>query len=168
MSTTVQLEPREVVVDVAMAATLEVTCGSDPSQIGPAMETSFRRLEEYVREHRLQMVAPPRCIYTGWTQDTVSFFVAMPIIAVTADTHAVGDVHIRDLPGGHAWRFSHRGPYNRIGETYEAVTAWMKEHGHLRTEADWAHFSPMWEEYVGDPRNTLPEELLTYIYVPHR
>ncbi len=42
----------------------------------------------------------------------------------------------------------------------------MKGEGLLTSEADWAKFMPMWEEYMNDPRSTPETDLLTYVYVP--
>jgi effector-binding domain-containing protein len=36
----------------------------------------------------------------------------------------------------------------------------------LESEADWAKYMPMWEEYMNDPESTPAEELITNIYVP--
>jgi effector-binding domain-containing protein len=42
----------------------------------------------------------------------------------------------------------------------------MQTQGLLKTEADWARFMPMWEEYLNDPETVPEAELVTYIYVP--
>jgi len=36
----------------------------------------------------------------------------------------------------------------------------------MQSEADWARYTPMWEEYRNDPETTPEAELLTYIYLP--
>ena len=36
----------------------------------------------------------------------------------------------------------------------------------MRSEADWAKYMPMWEEYMNDPERTPAAELLTHIYLP--
>jgi effector-binding domain-containing protein len=51
-------------------------------------------------------------------------------------------------------------------QTYGRISAFMKEKGCMQSEADWARYMPMWEEYLNDPATTPPTELMTYIYLP--
>ena len=68
-------------------------------------------------------------------------------------------------PTAKAYRFTHRGPYPDLAQTYRRITAFMKEKGWMESEADWSRYMPMWEEYLNDPETTPPAELLTYIYL---
>ena len=51
-------------------------------------------------------------------------------------------------------------------KTYGRITEFLKEKGLLKSEADWARYMPMWEEYRNDPTTTPEAELVTYIYLP--
>jgi AraC family transcriptional regulator len=42
----------------------------------------------------------------------------------------------------------------------------MIEKQWMKSEADWARYMPMWEEYLNDPDSTPAAELVTYIYLP--
>jgi len=53
-------------------------------------------------------------------------------------------------------------------QTYNRIGHWLTAKGLMSSEADWAKFSPMWEEYLTDPQTTPPSELRTYIYLPKR
>ncbi len=51
-------------------------------------------------------------------------------------------------------------------ETYAEIDAWLRARGAIKAEADWAKYTPMWEEYIGDSTTTPEQELMTYIYLP--
>ena len=70
------------------------------------------------------------------------------------------------LAGGKTLRFTHRGPYAGLMGTYGQITQFMLAKGRMESEADWARYMPMWEEYLNDPETTPEEELLTHIYLP--
>ncbi len=73
-----------------------------------------------------------------------------------------GEVQRKELEGGKYATFLHKGPYENLGETYDAIFSyWLHESGeHLRD-------SPVFEEYLNrDPRRTKPENLRTLIYLP--
>jgi len=50
--------------------------------------------------------------------------------------------------------------------TYGRITEFCKSKGLMQTEADWARYMPMWEEYLNDPQTTPADQLVTYIYLP--
>jgi hypothetical protein len=60
-------------------------------------------------------------------------------------------------PAGRAVRAVHRGPYDRMGPTYEQLAAWMAAHGVAEGDVSW-------EQYISDPGETAPDELITHIY----
>ncbi|MEM9160304.1 MAG: AraC family transcriptional regulator [Verrucomicrobiota bacterium] len=79
--------------------------------------------------------------------------------------HAVeGEVQRKDIGGGRWARFLHKGSYETLVETYNAIfSGWLPESGEELRDA-----APM-EEYLNrDPRKTKPENLRTLIYVPVR
>lgn len=76
---------------------------------------------------------------------------------VTVGTNEFRDIRFGHSPSGRAVRVVHRGPYAEMAPTYARLAAWMAVHG--MTEG---HVS--WEQYVSDPAETDPGDLLTYIY----
>jgi effector-binding domain-containing protein len=165
MPATTRLESMEVEVAPALAVQLSVTCATDHTAIASAMQSSFATLGQYMARTKLAPAGPPRAIYANWGA-TTSFTLAFPIVAAPAVTESAPDVVIGTLAGGRALRFVHRGPYDSIRTTYGQIDAWLRERGAIRTDADWARYSGMWEEYVGEP-GTMPDtELTTNIYLP--
>lgn len=165
MTAVSHLENMEVEVDPTPAVQLAVTCPTDHAAIAAAMQQSFATLGEFMGRNRLQPAGPPRAIYTNWGA-TTSFTLAFPIMAAPAVVDPAKDVVIGPLAGGRALRFIHHGPYAGIRDTYAQIDAWLKERGAIKTEADWARYKGMWEEYLNEPGKVPDAELITRIYLP--
>jgi effector-binding domain-containing protein len=165
MSDTSKIHPEEVEVQPTLALQIASESGTDPQQISQAMGQAFGELHRVSQAHAVQFAGPPRAIYTDYSSDGVKFTVVLPI-AAEAGGIGEGPVTMGEVPGGKALRFSHKGPYPKLAETYGKITDWMKAGGLLETEADWAKYMPMWEEYINDPESTPADDLITHIYVP--
>ena len=160
------LEFAEVDIPAILAAQVPGVSGPDPAAIAGAMRTAFNELTGFVRQHKLTPAGPPRAIYTAYGPQGVRFIVAMPIVRPQAIPRTIGPGFIKQLAGGRAMRFTHRGPYADLRKTYGLITEFLKAKGLMETDADWARYMPMWEEYLNDPQTTPPAELRTYIYLP--
>jgi len=165
MPTMSRLESMEVEVAPTLAVQLAVTCATDHAGIAAAMTSSFATLGEFMARSKLAPAGPPRAIYTNWGA-TTSFTLALPIVAAPPVTESARDIVIGKLAGGRALRFVHRGPYDTIRTTYGQIDAWLRERGAIKTDADWARYSGMWEEYLGEPGTMPDSELSTNIYLP--
>lgn len=86
------------------------------------------------------MAGQPLVRYHNWG-DPLDIEAAIP---VQSAVEAKGRVKPATLPAGEAVIAWHVGPYDRLGETYERVMAYMEEHGLERRAAPW-------EEYWTDP-----------------
>jgi effector-binding domain-containing protein len=95
----------------------------------------------------------------------VHFAAAIPVADIPSKALDTPAVALRALPESCALRFVHNGPYREIRGTYERIEAWLRERGGIKTASDWAHYSPMWEEYLNDPTTTPESELVTRIYL---
>lgn len=150
----------------ATAVQLDCECGPDPASISAEMARAFGVLGEFIGRNRLKPAAPPRAIYTAWGPGGVKITLAMPI-EPPASPVPVGDaVRIGTLPAQRTLRFAHRGPYRELMATYGRITEYLKAEGMLDSEADWAKYMPMWEEYLNDPETTPESDLLTHIHLP--
>ena len=167
MSDTSEIRPKEVEVQPTLALQIAGESGSDPQEISKAMGQAFGELQRVSQAHAVQFTGPPRAIYTAYSPEAVKFTVVMPIAAEVSGI-GQGPVTVAEVPGGKALRFVHKGPYPKLMETYGKITEWMTANGMLETEADWAKYMPMWEEYLNDPDSTPADELITHIYVPQR
>ena len=161
-------QPEQVTVAPVLAVQYSTGCGMDPGEIAATMGRAFEQLHQFAEMHALQFANPPRAIYTGYGAEGVDFTVAVPVAADSAVDAEESGITVGEIPGGQALRFVHEGPYPKLRDTYEQITAWMKEQGMLQSEADWAKYMPMWEEYMNDPQSTPEDELITNIYLPVR
>jgi len=161
-----RLEPSEVEVEPTLAVQVDGACGPGMDGLSEAMGRAFGALEAYMQAHGLTPAGSPRAVYTVSNPEGSRFIVAFPIAAPPAGKPEPGPVRVGELPGGKMLCFAYYGSYSGLPEMYAAITAWLKEHGKLKSERDWERYMPMWEEYLGDPSVTPPEDLLTCIYLP--
>jgi effector-binding domain-containing protein len=121
---------------------------------------------EFIGRLDLAPNAPPRVIYTSYGPEGTTFKVAMPVVAAPAGQAEDASIKVAPLAGGKAYRFTHHGSYANLGRTYGQITEFMKAKGWMKTDADWARYMPMWEEYLNDPAKTPEADLVTHIYLP--
>ena len=72
---------------------------------------------------------------------------------------ARGDIEVGQSPSGRALKFVHRGSYDSMDSTYEAITNHLDE---KRLEAQ----DTFVEEYETDPVTTAEDKLVVNVYVP--
>lgn len=161
-----RLEFTEIEVAPVLALQVPGSCGTDPSAIGPAIGAAFGKLEQLLTSHAPAPGGPPRTIYTAYGPEGTQFIVALPIAQAPTEPVEGGTTSIGMLPGGKTLRFTHHGPYADLMNTYGQITQFMLAKGLMASEADWARYMPMWEEYLNDPETTPEAELLTHIYLP--
>ncbi len=70
---------------------------------------------------------------------------------------SAGRVRAGHSPAGRAVRVVHRGPYERMGPTYEKLAAWIAAHALIEGQVSW-------EQYISNPGETPEDELITHIY----
>ena len=83
-------------------------------------------------------------------------------ITFEGDIRPEGEVGLQKVGGGRYAVFLHTGPYEKLGETYNAIfSQWLPESGAKLREA------PCFDVYLNrDPRRTRPERLVTEICIP--
>jgi len=70
-----------------------------------------------------------------------------------------GNVAFKELPATDVVYMTHKGPYQKIGNTYNQVFNWILNNRYQVT-------GPCREVYLNSPDQTKPEDLLTEIQVP--
>jgi AraC family transcriptional regulator len=74
-----------------------------------------------------------------------------------------GEFGVREIPGGKYAVFTHHGPYDTLGSTYQRFFGgWLPKSGRELRDSE------AFEEYLNSPMNAKPEDLLTRIHVPLR
>jgi effector-binding domain-containing protein len=117
-----------------------------PAFLGAAFDSVLRALAD---QHR-HPAGPPFARYrpSGNGFDVEAGFPA------DGTVHAAGQVLPIELPGGTVATALHRGSYDSVGETYDALRRWLDEHG-----AEPA--GETWESYLDGPEVPQPRTLVS-------
>jgi effector-binding domain-containing protein len=119
---------------------------------------SFKTVLAALDKQGMKPAGPPMTIYTA-TDDTGFEFMAGFPVTEAPKGPLPPDVSVDKSPEGRALKFIHRGSYDSIDTTYEAITNRLEE---KKLESR----DLFLEQYVTDPLKT-PEDLLVIeIYVP--
>ena len=119
---------------------------------------SFKSLGEYLDKQGIKPTGAVMTIYTQTDDKGFSFKAAMPIAAAPANPPK-GDIAVGPAPTGKALKFVHRGSYDAMDSTYEAITNYLDDK-HLEATDLFI------EEYVTDPVKTDPDSLVVNVFVP--
>src|SRR5262245_40052289 len=119
---------------------------------------TFKQLNTFLERQGLKAAGPSMTIYTS-TDDTGFAFQAAVPLAAEPQNPPQGDIAIGKSPGGRALKFVHRGSYDSVDTTYEAITNHLDE---KRLEAKDLFI----EEYATDPVTTPEDQLVITVLVP--
>lgn len=119
---------------------------------------AFKSLNEYFAKQGLKASGPAMTIYTQTDDTGFSFQAALPVAQAPADPPK-GDIAVGQAPSGKALKFVHRGAYDAMDSTYEAITNFLDDKG---LEAKDLFI----EEYASDPVTTAQDKLVINVYVP--
>lgn len=125
------------------AAVMKATLRTD--ELGGWISSAFDRVAEYLGRHRLTPNGMPFARHV-LADHTFEVEVGYP---VAASIEGDGTVQPSSLPGGSVVVAWHIGPYDQLGETYQAVDEWLKAEGGTRTGDAWEIYH---DPPVGDPR----------------
>ena len=100
----------------------------------------------------------PPLAYTQTDDAGFSFQAALPIEQAPKDPPK-GDIAVGQAPSGRALKFVHRGSYDAMDSTYEAITNYLDD---KQLEAKDLFI----EEYATDPVKTPPDKLVVNVFVP--
>ena len=119
---------------------------------------AFKQLNTYIERQGLKPDGSSMTIYTATDDKGFSFQAAVPIEAAPANPPR-GDLAVGKSPSGRALKFVHRGSYDSMDSTYEAITNHLDE---KRLEAKDLFI----EEYASDPVTTPEDQLVITVLVP--
>lgn len=119
---------------------------------------AFKSVYGYLAKEGIAPAGPALTVYTQ-TDDTGFEYEAAVPITQEPKTRPQGDIQLGQAPSGKALKFVHRGSYDAMDMTYEAITNHLDEQ---RLEAKDVFI----EEYVTDLIKTPEEQLIVNIFVP--
>jgi effector-binding domain-containing protein len=122
-----------------------------------AITSSFKTLKAFMAKEGLKADGQPMTIFTA-TDDTGFQFQAAIPIAEPPKNPPKGEIAIGNSPEGHALKFVHRGSYDGMDNTYEAITNYLDER---RLEAK----DMFIEQYLTDPVAANEDHLVVNVNV---
>jgi len=123
-----------------------------------ALTEAFKTLAEYLSKEGVKANGPSMTIYTSTDDIGFQFQAAVPIPRTPPNPPPNG-VAIGRSPAGRALKFVHRGSYDAMDNTYEAITNYLDEK-QLDTQDLFI------EEYVTDLLKTPEPNLIINVLVP--
>jgi effector-binding domain-containing protein len=118
---------------------------------------SFKTLSALLDKQGIKSAGNPLIVYTS-TDDTGFTYLAE--IPVDQDPkNLTKDMSMSKSPDGKALKFVHRGSYDNMDNTYEAITNHLDD---KKLEAK----DTFIEEYITDPLKTAEDKLVINVYVP--
>ncbi len=118
---------------------------------------ALKTVEDYVAKAGLKTDGLPMTIFTATDDHGFDYQAAIPLAAPPKDAPQ-GDVQSGQSPGGRALKFVHRGSYEALDDTYEAINNYLDDKG-LESR------NILIEQYVTDPASADEKNLVVEVLV---
>ena len=142
------LAPKKVVI-------LKGTANWD-SAFDTLME-SFKSLTALLDKQSISRTGNPMIVYTSTDDTGFTYLAEMPVDQ--EPKNLTKDMSLGKSPEGKALKFVHRGSYDNMDNTYEAITNHLDD---KKLEAK----DTFIEEYITDPLKTAEDKLVINVFVP--
>lgn len=119
---------------------------------------AFKSLQDYLGKQGLTANGPAITVYTETDDTGFGYRAAFPIAEPPKEAPQ-GNIAVGPAPSGKALKFVHRGSYDAMDTTYEAITNYLDD---KRLEAK----DLFVEEYATNPVSTNPDKLVVNVFVP--
>lgn len=136
--------------------TVSIRTTTSVEKLSEVIGPGYGEIMQYLGAKGVQASGPPFAMYHNMDMSALDVEFGFP---VAAKVEARGRIKPGKLPAGKAAVGLHVGPYDKITEAYNRLTAFVKEKG-LETD------SFCYEVYLNDPADTPPDKLQTEIYFP--
>jgi effector-binding domain-containing protein len=118
---------------------------------------SFKSLTALLDKQGLKSAGNPMIVYTATDDTGFTYLAEIPVDQ--EPKNLTKDMSIGKSPDGKALKFVHRGSYDNMDNTYEAITNHLDD---KKLEAK----DTFIEEYTTDPLKTAEDKLVINVYVP--
>ena len=136
------------------AETLSVRLRTPVKDISANLGSVYGEIAGLFGTDGINCTGSPFVIYYNMDMDDLDIEAGFPVSGALKD---YGRVKKSMLPGGKQLSLQYKGPYDNIGEAYDKMNAYCKENNLKPQEK-------VYEEYLNDPGDTEPKDLLTNIY----
>jgi len=123
----------------------------------PIISGALKTVEAYVAKAGLKTDGLPMTIFTATDDKGFDYQAAIPLAAPPKDAPA-GDIQSGQSPDGRALKFVHRGSYDSLDDTYEAINNYLDDKG-LESR------NILIEQYVTDPTTADGKNLVVEVLV---
>lgn len=120
------------------------------------LDQGYREVAAALERQGMGPSGAPFALYYNMDMQDLDVELGFP---VSAEFKPDGRVKPGILPGGRVALHTHKGPYETIESSYNALSGFMNERGVVPTEV-------CYESYLNDPDTTPPGDLLTEINFP--
>jgi effector-binding domain-containing protein len=120
---------------------------------------SFKALTALLDKQGVKPSGNAMIVYTSTDDNGFTFLAQIPVDADVKNL--TKDMSMGKSPEGKALKFVHRGSYDNMDNTYEAITNHLDD---KKLEAK----DTFIEEYITDPLKTAEDKLVINVYVPLR
>jgi effector-binding domain-containing protein len=118
---------------------------------------SFKSLSALLDKQSIARSGNPMIVYTSTDDTGFTYLAEMPVDQ--EPKNLTKDMSVGQSPDGKALKFVHRGSYDNMDNTYEAITNHLDD---KKLEAK----DTFIEEYITDPLKTEEDKLVINVYVP--
>ncbi len=118
---------------------------------------SFKALSALIEKQGIKTSGNAMIVYTSTDDNGFTYLAEIPVDQDPKDL--TKDMSIGKSPEGKALKFVHRGSYDNMDNTYEAITNHLDD---KKLEAK----DTFIEEYITDPLKTAEDKLVINVYVP--
>jgi effector-binding domain-containing protein len=118
---------------------------------------SLKKLGAYLDKQNIKASGPPLIVYTSTDDNGFTYQAEFPVDEPPKSMPK--DVSVGKSPEGKALKFVHRGSYDNMDNTYEAITNHLDD---KKLEAK----DMFIEEYLTDPLKTAEDKLVINVFVP--
>jgi effector-binding domain-containing protein len=122
------------------------------------LKESFKALQEYLDKAGIKPAGPAMTIYTAMDDVSFNFQAAIPLTAAPSAAPP-GNVGTGASPAGKALKFVHRGSFDAMTQTYDAISHYVEEKQISTKEL-------LIEEYIADLLTSPADKLVINIFVP--
>ncbi len=118
---------------------------------------SLKKLGSWLDKQNIKASGPPLIVYTSTDDNGFTYQAEFPVDEAPKSTPK--DISVGKSPEGKALKFVHRGSYDNMDNTYEAITNHLDD---KKLEAK----DMFIEEYLTDPLKTADDKLVINVFVP--
>ena len=155
------LQPGDAFGEQVTLADQNIVYTAGSGQWDHAFETivdAFKAVNAYLQKQGIKPSGAPMTIYTSTNDTSFQFWAAVPVAEPPKDK-PTGNIQVGKTTPGPAYKFIHRGSYDEMDTTYDAITNFLDE---KQLDAKGLFI----EQYDTDPIATAPDKLVVEVFVP--